>query len=109
MVENLRRNDFTISYLTLNKENDSIDKKKRAERVRLRVPLSHLIPLGVDLRTFGHTTIEKIQGYRCPIFSPIVHLARMLVLVLPQQNFRFFLAKNCVFGTGRQYVKNVLQ
>lgn len=30
MVENLRRNDFTISYLTLNKENDSIDKKKRA-------------------------------------------------------------------------------
>lgn len=32
MVENLRRNDFTISYLTLNKENDSIDKKKRAER-----------------------------------------------------------------------------
>lgn len=32
MVENLRRNEFTISYSTLNKENDSIDKKKRAER-----------------------------------------------------------------------------
>lgn len=47
---------------------------------------------------FGHTTIEKIQGRRCPIFSPIVHLARMLVLVLPQQNFRFFSGKElCIW------------
>ena len=44
----------------------------------------------MDVRTFGHTTIEKIQGHRCPIFSPIVHLARMLVLVLPPTKFQIF-------------------
>lgn len=32
MVKNLRRYEFTIIYLTLNKENNSIDKKKGAER-----------------------------------------------------------------------------
>lgn len=32
MVENLRLNEFTISYLTVNEENNSINKKKRAER-----------------------------------------------------------------------------